>query len=159
MEGCLQTAIWPLLDGKSELRLQCAGRTDAGVSATGRLISFHSWPRVTQADLERAINEASPAPGALSWWQHATWPVVIRTYSTTWRRYAYYLPSWPGATRDEVATEAAALDALLRPLCGVARDFRALGRSLPAGKDTNTLLRRVSPARHASGRGMTQLHR
>ena len=145
VEGCLQTAIWPLLDGKSELRLQCAGRTDAGVSATGQLISFHSWPRVTQADLERAINEASPAPGALRL-------VAARhmasgyhaTYSTTWRRYAYYLPSWPGATRDEVATEAAALDALLRPLCGVARDFRALGRSLPAGKDTNTLLRHAS---------------
>ena len=28
VEGCLQQAIQPLLDGRSELRLSCAGRTD-----------------------------------------------------------------------------------------------------------------------------------
>ena len=41
VEGCLQQAIQPLLDGRSELRLSCAGRT-AGVSSLGQLVSFYS---------------------------------------------------------------------------------------------------------------------
>ena len=65
VEETLQRAIAPLCDGATELRLSCAGRTDAGVSATGQLVSFHSWPRVLERDLSRAIDRAAPAPGAL----------------------------------------------------------------------------------------------
>ena len=40
----------------------------------------------------------------------------------------------------------ARLDALLRPLVGVPRDYRALGRSVPAGKNTTMLLRHAAAA-------------
>ena len=63
VESCLQGAIRPLLDGRSELRLSCAGRTDAGVSALGQLVSFHSWPELREHQLADAISRASPRPG------------------------------------------------------------------------------------------------
>ena len=55
VEQCLQSAIRPLHDGQSELRLSCAGRTDAGVSALAQLVSFHSWSRLQERDLVDAI--------------------------------------------------------------------------------------------------------
>ena len=145
VESCLQDAIRPLLDGRSELRLSCAGRTDAGVSALGQLVSFYSSPGLRERQLADAISSASPQPGALRLVQarrvergfHAT-------YSTSWRRYAYFLPPAAGQSAADVAEEAEQIDALLRPLAGVARDYSALGRSMPLGKNTTMLLRYAS---------------
>ena len=119
VEGCLQEALRPLLDGKSELRLSCAGRTDAGVSALGQLVSFHSSPRLGEAELAKAIAKAAPRAGALRLVRARRMaPGYHATYSTAWRHYAYLLPPPPNATRAAVAAEAAALDKLLRPLAG-----------------------------------------
>ena len=145
VEGCLQEAMRPLLDGTTELRLECAGRTDAGVSSVGQLVSFHSWAGVSERELADAITKASPLPGALRLVSarrmgrnyHAT-------YSTTWRRYCYLLPAPPGTAPAETEAEAARIDALLRPLAGETRDFAPFGRSVPEGKDTNMILRHAS---------------
>ena len=119
VEGCLQEALRPLLDGKSELRLSCAGRTDAGVSALGQLVSFHSSPQLGEAELAKAIAEAAPRAGALRLVRARRMaPGYHATYSTAWRHYAYLLPPPPNATRAAVAAEVAALDKLLRPLAG-----------------------------------------
>ena len=119
VEGCLQEALRPLLDGKSELRLSCAGRTDAGVSALGQLVSFHSSPQLGEAELAKAVTRAAPRAGALRLVRARRMaPGYHATYSTAWRHYAYLLPPPPNATRAVVAAEAAALDKLLRPLAG-----------------------------------------
>lgn len=119
VEGCLQEALRPLLDGKSELRLSCAGRTDAGVSALGQLVSFHSSPQLGEAELTEAIKRAAPRAGALRLVRARRMaPGYHATYSTAWRHYAYLLPPPPNATRAAVAAEAAVLDKLLRPLAG-----------------------------------------
>ena len=145
VQGCLQDAIQPLLDGKSALRLSVAGRTDAGVSALGQLVSFHSGPDVTEADLARAIAHASPEPGALRLLSARRMDRGYHaTFSTTWRRYAYLLPPPEGWTRTQVAAEASCIDQLLRPLVGTPRDYAALGRLVPEGKKTEMLLRHAS---------------
>ena len=103
----------------SELRLSCAGRTDAGVSALGQLVSFHSSPQLGEAELAKAIAEAAPRAGALRLVRARRMaPGYHATYSTAWRHYAYLLPPPPNATRAAVAAEVAALDKLLRPLAG-----------------------------------------
>ena len=138
VEGCLQAALLPLLDGRSELRLSCAGRTDAGVSALAQLVSFHSWPQLQEREVAEAIRDAAPAPGALRLVRARRMEGSYHaTYSTAWRRYAYLLPPTAAATHETAAAEAAALDALLRPLVAAGpRDYAALGRGVPAGKDT-----------------------
>ena len=144
VEGCLQSALRPLLDGKSELRISCAGRTDAGVSSTRQHVSFHSWPGLQANDLSSAIDRASPEPGALRLLRaRQVGGSYHATYSTTWRRYVYLLPP-RSQHMDDAREEARVLDALLGPLVGCPRDFAALGRSVPHGKNTTTLLRHAS---------------
>ena len=153
VEGCLQDALRPLLDGRSELRLACAGRTDAGVSATGQLVSFYAPASLDANSLRDAL--ASPElrlVGARRMCRgyHAT-------YSTAWRRYAYFLPA---ETEAASVDEAARLDALLRPLGdGVARDYAALGRGVPAGKETRMLVRHAAarPVRTRAGDFVTRV--
>ena len=146
VEGCLQDAIRPLTDGKSQLQLSCAGRTDAGVSALGQLVSFHAWPTIKEEALSEAIAHASPVPGALRLInaRRITRSNYHATHSTTWRRYAYILPPLPTQTADDIANEASRLDELLQPLSGTTRCYAALGRSVPEGKETRMLLRHAS---------------
>ena len=142
VEGCLQNALAALHDGRSELRLSCAGRTDAGVSALAQRVSFHASAGLCEEALAESLARASPAPAALRLVQaRIAEQRYHATYSTAWRRYAYLLPPAPGQSREAAAQEAATIDALLRPLAGAPRDYAALGRSVPAGKNTTTLLR------------------
>ena len=145
VQGCLQEALLPLLAGRSALRLECSGRTDAGVSAVGQRVSFHAWPELEVRQLEAAVAAVAPAPGALR---------LVRarhrdesyhaTFSTAWRRYAYLLPRAAAAPAEAVEAEAARLDALLQPLAGELRDYAALGRGVPAGKETRMRLRHAA---------------
>ena len=145
VEGCLQSAIGTLVDGTSELRLSCAGRTDAGVSALGQLVSFYAAPGLDAAALARAVSDASPADGALRLVSSRSVPSSYHaTYSTDWRRYAYLLPPRADQPRDEIIAEAARIDAQLKPLVGASRDFAALGRSVPDGKNTTMLMRHAA---------------
>lgn len=142
VQGCLQDALLPLLDGKSALRISCAGRTDAGVSALGQEVSFHSWPQLTASAIHDALAAASPEPGALRLVRaRRVDPSYHATFSTAWRRYAYLLPASAGQTRADVVDEAARIDRALRPMVGVTRDYAALGRAVPTGKATAMMLR------------------
>ena len=85
---------------------------------------------LTEAELVRAVAAASPEPGALRLLRAVRMSEGYHaTYSTAWRRYAYFLPARPGQTREELAAEATRLDALLRPLAGATRDYSALVRA------------------------------
>lgn len=126
----LDECLLPLLDGKHNLRIASAGRTDAGVSAVGQLITFYSWPRLDERRIADAINGAA---GELRGERADELRVLsaVRvprsfhaTFSATWRRYAYFLPTRLGG--DDVS--AAAVDAQLRELSGAERDYAALGR-------------------------------
>lgn len=134
--GCLESALTPLLDGRRP-RLACAGRTDAGVSALNQLVSFSCFPELSEQVLREAVDAAAPEAGTLrllsaqrvprSW--HAT-------FSTRWRRYVYLLPC------DGLGVTSEAVHRQIAPLVGAPRDYGALGRGLPKGKDTHcTLLR------------------
>ena len=145
VQGCLQDAILPLLDGRSELRLSCAGRTDAGVSALGQLVSFHSPPGLTARVLSEAIAKASPEAGALRLVRARRMDRSYHaTFSTSWRRYAYLLPPSSNQSHEDITDEATRINAMLRPLEGETRDYAALGRSVPEGKETAALLRHAS---------------
>jgi len=142
VSGCLHAAIEPLLLGRHSLRLGQSGRTDAGVSALGQRISFYAWPELDVAELEHAIAEAAPEPGALRLVsaEQTTDRSYHASFSTRWRRYAYFLPPPIGHSREDVMREAAAIDALLQPLVGEERQYAALGRGLPKGKSVATTL-------------------
>ena len=145
VQGCLQEALLPLLGGRSELRFECAGRTDAGVSSLGNLVSFHSDPGVRARDLFDAVARSAPTPGVLRLVDARRMERGYHaTFSTAWRQYAYLLPPAPDQTAKQVAEEANRLDAMLQPLAGERRDYSALGRGVPVGKDTSMLLRHAS---------------
>ena len=139
--GLLNRAIEPLIDGAHATMLSSAGRTDAGVSALAQCISFYSWPDLDAEALRRAVDGAAPVPGALRLLHARRVPRDFHaTFSARSRQYAYLLPC-----RDaDAEAEAARIDALLAPLPGARRDYAALGRGLPKGKDTHTTLRRAT---------------
>ena len=61
----LQDALTPLLRGRSRIFLNAAGRTDAGVSALGQLVSFHSWQPLSEAEVQEAVRAAAAPAGSL----------------------------------------------------------------------------------------------
>ena len=144
--GRLQAALEPLLASAHHgLFLSSAGRTDAGVSATGQLVTFYSWVPLSPEQLHAAVAEAAPAPRTLVLRAARRVPRAFHaTFAATRRRYTYLLPASPGG---DVPAEA--LDALLKPLAGAARDYRALGRGLPKGKDPSTRILAAAASRVA----------
>ena len=135
--GRLQEALTPLLGGKS-CQLSVAGRTDAGVSAIGQLVSFYSWPQLTEEQIRAAIDGAAP-DGSLRLLSAKRVPRSYHaTFSTRWRRYVYLLPMEPS-----LGVSAEAMRAQLEPLVGRRRDYAALGRGVPKGKETTCLLHHV----------------
>ena len=176
VSGTMHDAILPLLRGRNALRLSCAGRTDAGVSAIGQVVSFYSWAELTEGELARAIEAAAPEPGALRLTRARKVPRAFHaTFGATWRWYVYLLPPPAGGAgagdgadggeddcllaRSAAEAEARAIDRLLQPLVGAPRDYAALGRGVARGKDTTMLLRHASarrvraPARRGDGGG------
>jgi tRNA pseudouridine(38-40) synthase len=192
VQGCLEGAIAPLC-GKHPLILSCAGRTDAGVSAIGQVVSFYTWAPIELEQLRAAVDGA--APGELRLLSARKVPRAFHaSFSAQWRRYVYLLPLYPrvpsaassaeerprmseresagesetdacegetgregeraterGAWTADVCVEA--LDAQLRALVGTERDYRALGRGLPASKSTRATLLAASARRVLLGGG------
>lgn len=145
--GCVQQAITPLLQGKSSPVVSSAGRTDAGVSAVGQLLTFHSWAPLTPALIGEALHAAAP-PGSLRVRAAARVDRSFHaTFSARYRRYTYLLPSRADDEAEGVSAER--LQALLAPLVGPPRDYAALGRGVPAGKDTTMSLLRCDASRVA----------
>ncbi len=62
MQGELEAAIGRLTgDAPERLRLRAAGRTDAGVHATGQVVTFSTWRDWPAAQWVRAVNAVLPA--------------------------------------------------------------------------------------------------
>ena len=92
---------------QSSVRIDAAGRTDAGVHATGQVIAFSTSWRHSIADLHRALNATLPADIVISNLTtidrgfHPRFGAVSRTYQyrvvnqkwpdVLWRRYAYHI--------------------------------------------------------------------
>lgn len=138
VEGRIRDALQLLHAGVGHARgTACAGRTDAGVSALGQLFSFVTHSNFTAEDLHAAIDGAAP-DGELRLLSATRVPREYHaTFSTRWRRYVYLLPiQGLGISCDELSQQ-------FEPLVGTPRDYAALGRGLPKGKNTTCLLQSV----------------
>ena len=130
-------------------RVVPAGRTDAGVHATGQVVHFFSGWAHACADLERALNAVLPYTIAVAKVAHAEQAFHAR-YSAMSRRYRYDILN--SATRSPLqhrfalhrshALDAVAIHRALQDLVG-SHDFRAFA----AGEEpTATAIRNVKMA-------------
>lgn len=143
----LQTGLTPLLEGRHACVVACAGRTDAGVSALGQVVSFYSWPDLQAEDVVRAIDDAAPGDCVARAVQRV--PRSFHAgFSATWRWYVYVLPL---ACAEEL--DVAALHAALRRIEG-RWDFSALGRGLPKGKSGECVIHHASAETVVLGGGV-----
>ena len=92
VQGELEAALGTLSGGR-RVRVDAAGRTDAGVHATGQVIAF-SWPgRLTVKELGRALDALLPADVAVRGLRRA--PLGFRPrYAARYREYRYTV--WNG---------------------------------------------------------------
>ena len=114
--GRLQAALEPLLASAHHgLFLSSAGRTDAGVSATGQLVTFYSWVPLSPEQLHAAVAEAAPAPRTLVLRAARRVPRAFHaTFAATRRRYTYLLPVSPAGDVPAEALDALAQDEIAR---------------------------------------------
>ena len=128
-----------------------AGRTDAGVHASGQIIAFDVAWRHPQADLMRAINARLPADIAIQELWEA--PGFHPRYDALWREYAYRVITpvvrQPLQSRFTWQLEGATLDlpAMNRAaqLCLGEQDFAAFGS--PPQEGSNNTWREVLASR------------
>ena len=105
----LEGSLWPALDQRPKFRV--AGRTDAGVSASGQVISFDAEPTASDViSVHGAPVHASALTAALngclpSDLQLRSVEIVPREFDVTrdckWKRYRYSLPALPLAADDD----------------------------------------------------------
>lgn len=135
---------------QSPIRILGAGRTDAGVHASGQVIAFDAHWRHTTAELQRALNAVFPADISLRQLTpaHPTFQPRFdareRTYHYTilnqpvrdplWRLYAYHVPQ---------TLDVAAMDQASRYLVGT-HDFSSFGK--PPKGETFSPVRTVTRA-------------
>jgi tRNA pseudouridine38-40 synthase len=144
VQAALETAIARISGSMSVVH--GAGRTDAGVHASGQVVNFHTASHLVPQVWVRALNAVLPADIAVRWAKevperfHARYSARSRSYRyTIWNdvaptalqaRYSYYRP------------QALAVD-LMHEACQVLlgrKDFGAFGRS---PEETN--LRKTGP--------------
>jgi tRNA pseudouridine38-40 synthase len=95
VQGTLETTIAQVT--QQSVRVTGAGRTDAGVHASGQVIRFDVAWRHTPADMQRAINARLPADVAVHDLQTAA-PGFHPRFSARSRAYRYTV--WSGAVRS-----------------------------------------------------------
>ena len=133
IQGVLEQAIASISSEKAIVN--GAGRTDAGVHASGQVIHFHSNFHLTPPVWVRALNAVLPNSVAVRWAKevpdrfHARYSALRRSYRyTIWNdatptpllaRYSYYRPQ---------ALDVDAMQAACQLLLG-RRDFGAFGHS------------------------------
>jgi tRNA pseudouridine38-40 synthase len=92
VQGELEAAL-ATLTGGSRVRVDAAGRTDAGVHALGQVIAFTWEGRMAAPDLERALNALLPADVAIRDLRRAPSGFHPR-YAARYREYRYTV--WNG---------------------------------------------------------------
>ncbi len=95
------------------VRIVCAGRTDAGVHATGQVIHFDSTAERSERDWQRGANSLTH-PGICIHWARAVDPAFSARFSARWRRYLYLLTDQrprQALLRDRVTLVPGPLDA------------------------------------------------
>src|SRR5579859_7691874 len=132
VQGTLETALARICG--EPIVVHAAGRTDAGVHASGQVINFHTQSHLTPQVWLRALNALLPNTVAVRWTRevperfHARFSALSRSYRyTIWNdvapsplfaRYSYYRPQ--------------ALDvSLMQEACSLLlgrKDFGAFGR-------------------------------
>jgi tRNA pseudouridine38-40 synthase len=133
VQGTLEEGVASVLG--AAVRVDGAGRTDAGVHATGQVVSLRTTSPMPAADLRRALNAVLPADLAVEEARdappgfHARFSARARTYRyTIWnapvrkvlgRQYAYHWRAF---------LDAPAMDAAARGLLGK-HDFAAFSGS------------------------------
>jgi tRNA pseudouridine38-40 synthase len=151
VQGELEQALARI--ARAPIRPQCAGRTDAGVHATGQVVAFDLAWRHEPAELQRALNALLPPDMLISDLQPAVagfsprFDAVSRTYhyrllNRPWpdlfqRRYAYHVRQ---------PLDLAAMNEAAQALRGW-HDFASFGKP-PQGDNT---VRQVMVARWSAG--------
>ena len=90
LEDRLQTLLRSVDVDAKKPHLASAGRTDAGVSAIGQLVSFFTWATLTEEAIMEAVNGYDDDDRVLS--ARKVPRSFHATFSARWRRYVYLLP-------------------------------------------------------------------
>ncbi|MDD7021452.1 MAG: tRNA pseudouridine(38-40) synthase TruA [Aeromonadales bacterium] len=123
VQGELERALSAIAD--ESVVLSCAGRTDAGVSATGQVIHFDCSKERSDRSWVMGTNTHLPRDIAVSWARHVDDSFHAR-FSARARRYRYIIRntvSRPGVLSRGVSVyhgeyDAAAMDRAAQCLCG-----------------------------------------
>lgn len=154
MQAVLENALGRLLG--EAIRVAGAGRTDAGVHATGQVISFRTGNPMAEATIRRGVNALLPRDVAAKDVREAQADFHAR-FSATGRTYNYTI--WNGETPRpllrrtalwvEEPLDVAAMARASAHLCGQ-HDFSAFGR--PPGRSPERTVRRAAWRRAEDGR-------
>jgi tRNA pseudouridine38-40 synthase len=153
VQGVLEEALGRVAD--HPVTLACAGRTDAGVHATGQVVHFDSPAARPPRAWVRGGNAHLP-PGARVHWAVAVPDDFHARHAARWRRYRYLMTDRlprQALLRDRVAEvpgplDAARMDTAARALLGE-QDFSAFRA---AGCQSRHAFREVQAVRvHRSG--------
>jgi tRNA pseudouridine38-40 synthase len=134
VQGCLEDAVSRLFAAHS--RISSAGRTDAGVHATGQVASFQSALERPADSLHRALNNHLPPDIRVH--QARLMPADFHArFSARWRGYEYSIAKHPLAVgrhyawHYSVELDVAAMQQAAAVLIG-SHDFRAYAHFNPA---------------------------
>lgn len=131
---------------RSKVRISGAGRTDAGVHATGQVIAFDAVWKHSLSDLHRALNATLPADIVISDLYitdksfHPRFNALSRSY-----RYTIINQSWPKVLQRRYALhikkklDVVAMDRAGKILLG-SHDFASFGKPPQGNKTTRNIL-------------------
>lgn len=133
IQGALEAAIARI--SRESVAVHGAGRTDAGVHASGQVIHFHTHSHLAPGVWQRALNAVLPNTVAVRWAKempegfHARYSALSRSY-----RYTIWNDSAPTALHARYSYHCSrALDVeLMQEACQLLlgrKDFGAFGRS------------------------------
>ncbi len=146
IQGELEAAI-RAVSGQENIRVIAAGRTDAGVHATGQVIAFDLAWRHSPMDLARALNARLPLDIAVKSLEEAS-PDFHPRYDARSRVYRYRIYNAP--VRDPLqvriswhvkpALDVEAMQEAARALIGT-HDFATFGQAPDGGSTVRTVYR------------------
>lgn len=145
MQGELERAFGTILG--EQVRIVLAGRTDAGVHATGQVISFRSASERDPATIGRGVNALLPADIAIWSVDEASEDFHAR-FSATGRAYEYRIRCGPRRHplerhREHWVPRTLDVDAMGRAAAVLVgrHDFAAFASGAPSGRTDRTVRR------------------